>query len=226
MSTGIPRRTLLAVVPATALTALTGCAPEASPPSPPDPTPTTEGPPAMTPDPAARSLLIVFSRAGENYWEGGRRDLEVGNIERLARRITERIPVDRCEIVPANPYPEACDPTVARNVEEQRDDARPAIAGALPDPSAYGTVLIGSPVWNVRAPMILETLLEGIDLSGRRVLPFVTYAVSGMAGIDRDYREALPDAEVADGLAIRAEDVDAEDTGTALDAWLRENGLL
>lgn len=39
--------------------------------------------------------------------------------------------------------------------------------------------------------MILSTLVESLDLTGVRVLPFVTYAVSGMAGIDRDYREAL-----------------------------------
>lgn len=53
--------------------------------------------------------------------------------------------------------------------------------------------------------MILSTLVESLDLTGVRVLPFVTYAVSGMAGIDCDYREALPDSEVADGLAIRGE---------------------
>lgn len=74
--------------------------------------------------------------------------------------------------------------------------------------------------------MIMSTLVESLDLPGVRVLPFVTYAVSGMAGIDRDYREALPDSEVADGLAIRGEDVEAEDTVGEVEAWLRDNGLL
>ena len=44
----------------------------------------------MTPQPttsrsASRILLAYFSRAGENYYYGGRRDLEVGNTEVLAR---------------------------------------------------------------------------------------------------------------------------------------------
>ncbi|WP_217491419.1 flavodoxin [Brachybacterium squillarum] len=175
---------------------------------------------------SSRTLLIWFSRDGENYWEGGRRDLAVGNTERLARLITERIEVQEYEVVPADPYPEAYDPTVERNVREQNADARPAIAGELPDAQDFDTLLIGSPVWNVRAPMILSALVESLDLTGMRVLPFVTYAVSGMAGIDRDYREVLPDAEVADGLAIRGEDVEAEGTAAEVEAWLRDNNLL
>src|SRR5699024_6920712 len=116
------------------------------------------------------------------------------------------------------------DATVERNVKEQDDDARPAIAGQLPDASAYSTVLLGSPVWNVRAPMIMSTFIGGVDLAGKTVLPFVTYAVSGMAGIDQDYRDALPGSDVRVGLAVRGEDVDH--AGADLETWLRTNGLL
>lgn len=220
------RRSLLA---ATGLLALAACtrqdADETSAPnSPENGEPTMESSTEQTAP--SRTLLIWFSRNGENYWEGGRRDLEVGNTERLVRLIAERIEVQGYEVVPADPYPEAYDPTVERNVREQNVDARPAIAGELPDAQDFNIVLIGSPVWNVRAPMILSTLVESLDLTGLRVLPFVTYAVSGMAGIDRDYREALPDSEVANGLAIRGEDIEAEDTVAEVEVWLRDNGLL
>ena len=56
------------------------------------------------PDPARRSrpaqgggrriLLAYFSRPGENYWNGGRRNLEVGNTEVLARTISARLDCD------------------------------------------------------------------------------------------------------------------------------------
>ena len=39
-------------------------------------------------------LLAYFSRPGENWWNGGRRDLEVGNTEVLARAIGARIDCD------------------------------------------------------------------------------------------------------------------------------------
>lgn len=227
-TTRLTRRSIIGAAALAAAAAIVGCAPQGQPTSSTDPTPTPEGIPDMTPStrPAAatRTLLVYFSRPGENYWEGGRRDLEVGSTKRLAATIAELIDCDEYEILAADPYPEAYDPTVERNAREQDQDARPAIAGELPDLSAYDTVLLGSPVWNVRAPMIMSTFVEAVDLAGTRVLPFITYAVSGMSGIDQDYRNALPGSDVADGLAVRGEDVDG--ARAEVQAWLRDNGLM
>ncbi|RAJ60656.1 flavodoxin [Streptomyces sp. Amel2xB2] len=178
---------------------------------------------APPPGSGPRVLLAYFSRTGENYWNGGRRDLKVGNTKTLARLIADRIDCDTYEIVAADPYPEAYDPTVERNSAEQDDDARPAIARDLPDLGKYDTVLLGSPVWGSRAPMIMSTFVEKADLAGKTLLPFVTYAVSGMSGIDDDYRTALPDSTVLDGLALRGEE--AADAGTELDGWIKKNRL-
>lgn len=225
--TQISRRTVLGAAGLGAITALVGCTTSVEQESP-TTARTPEGTPDMTPrqepSPAgSRTLLVYFSRTGENYWEGGRRDLEIGNTEIVAQLIQDRIDCDVFEILAADPYPEAYDPTVARNVREQNADVRPAIDGELPDLSRYDTVLLGSPVWNVRAPMIMSTFVEAVDLTGKRVLPFVTYAVSGMAGIDQDYRDALPGSDLADGLAVRGED--AASAADAVDAWLRANAL-
>jgi flavodoxin len=168
-------------------------------------------------------LLVYFSRAGENYYNGGRRDLEVGNTGVLAEMIDERIDCDLYEIEAADPYPESYDPTVDRNQREQDGDARPAIAGPLPDVSRYDTVLIGSPVWGSRAPMIMSTFIEGVDLAGKTILPFVTYAVSGMSGVDDAYRDTLPSSDVRTGLAVRGETV--AQAGPDLDEWLLASGL-
>lgn len=220
------RRNLVRATGLAALAALAGCAPQDEPRRA-DPTQTPEEAPDMTPSTtpstAASILLVYFSRPGENYWKGGRRDLEIGNTKRLAQMIAERIDCDDFEILAADPYPEAYDPTVERNQQEQNTDARPGIAEEIPDLSGYDTVLLGSPVWNVRAPMIISTFVEGVDLAGKRILPFVTYAVSGLSGLDQDYREALPDSYVADGIAVRGEDVD--DAAGDVEAWLDANEL-
>src|SRR5215208_5521733 len=50
-----------------------------------------------------RVLLAYFSRAGENYYYGGRRDLDVGNTEVLARIIAELNQVDVHRIEAAQP---------------------------------------------------------------------------------------------------------------------------
>lgn len=225
--TEISRRALIAAAGLGAIAALAACSGTGQQPSP-STTPTTQGTPDMTPSPrpstGSTTLLVCFSRPGENYWEGGRRDLEVGNTKVVAQMIAERIDCDVFEIFAADPYPEAYDLTVARNVREENADARPKIDGDLPDLSGYDTVLLGSPVWNVRAPMIMSTFIEDVDLAGKRILPFVTYAVSGMAGIDQDYRDALPGSDVADGLAVRGEDVDS--AAADVEDWLRANALM
>jgi flavodoxin len=168
-------------------------------------------------------IVIYFSRSGENYWHGGRRRLPVGNTKVLADMIAERVHARTFEITPANPYSDDYDATVQRNVEEERTDARPAIAAPLPDITREDTVLLGCPVWNSRTPMIMDTFLDSVDLVGKTVLPFVTHAVSGMSGIDEYYKRALPNTTVARGLAIMGEDV--HKSGPTLDQWLRDNGL-
>jgi flavodoxin len=172
----------------------------------------------------ARALLAYFSRAGENYYYGDRIDLEVGNTEVVAGIIADLAEVDVYEITPADPYPEDYEATVRRNVQEQAADARPEIAGSLPDLAGYDTVMLGSGVWNVQAPMIMRTFIESVDLDGRTVLPLVTYAVSGMGRVTDDYRRMLPESTIGEGLAIRGEE--AADARPEVRAWLRRADLL
>ncbi len=178
------------------------------------------------PAPTADSVIVVyFSRDGENYWNGGRRTLQVGNTKILAQQLIEQLGCDSYEIKPADDYSDDYDDTVARNVREEQSDARPAIAGELPDLSAYTTVLLGSPIWNVQPPMIMHTFIEAVDWSGKTLHPFVTYAVSGLGSTIEQYRSAADRGARLDdnGLAVRGEEV-RDDPGQAT-AWLRDIGL-
>jgi flavodoxin len=172
----------------------------------------------------SKVLLVYFSRAGENYYYGGRTHLTVGNTEVLASMIARLIGCDVHRIVPVDPYPDDYSETVERNVREQRADARPAIANALASIEGYDTVLLGSPIWNVRAPMIMTTFAESLDFAGKAVFPFTTYAVSGLGTTVRDYAASCPGATIGEGLAVRGEEVG--DAGAAVESWLRRIGLL
>jgi flavodoxin len=170
-----------------------------------------------------RVLLAYFSRAGENYYYGGRRDLDVGNTEVLARIIAELTQVDVHRIEAAQPYPDSYDATVARNVTEQNDDARPGIANPLDSIDGYATVLLASPIWNVRAPMIMSTFTDAYDFTGKTVLPVVTYAVSGLGSVERDYAAACPGARIGAGLAVRGEEV--SQAREQVRRWLQDTGI-
>jgi len=208
---------------------MAGCTDAGSPP----PTGTTTTPPRASSESLSngggtavtgRILLAYFSRAGENYYYGGRRDLTVGNTEVLAEMISELIDCDMFRIEAADPYPDAYDPTVARNVAEQDADARPAIADPLASIAGYQHVLLGSPIWNVRPPMIMSTFADGYDFAGRTVYPFVTYAVSGLGGTQRLYSETCTGAQIRPGLAVQGEEVSRHRDD--VETWLRQSRLL
>ncbi|MGD6751985.1 flavodoxin [Streptomyces sp. BH105] len=206
----LDRRTLLLGATAGLAATLNGC---------------TQGPPASHPAPASstpetsmRALLVYFSRPGENYWHGGRKDLEIGNTRIVAEMIAEQTGAQVFRIEAAEAYPHDYEQTVQRNEQEQQDDARPKISDELPDVSGYDTIIIGSPVWNTRAPMIIQTFLDATDaLAGKTIHPFLTYAV-GEGSVFADYATLCPDATVTDGLAIQGEN--AADAHEAVTRWV------
>lgn len=184
--------------------------------------------PAVAPDPSRSAggavLLAYFSRAGENYFYGGRKRLSVGNTEVVARMISRLAGCDVHRIEAGDPYPDDYEATVQRNVREQDSNARPAIANPLASIDRYDTVLLGSPIWNVRAPMIMTTLVERLNFTGKTVHPLTTYAMSGLGTTERDYAASCRGARLGEGLAVRGEE--ASDAEPAVQAWLRRIGLL
>jgi flavodoxin len=171
-----------------------------------------------------RVLLAFFSRAGENYYYGGRTELDVGNTEVLAGMISSLIACDVHRIVAADPYPDSYDAAVTRNVREQDGNARPAITSLLASIDQYNTVLLASGIWNVRAPMIMSAFAESYDFSGKTIHPVTTHAMSGLGTTQRDYSISCPGATVGEGLAVRGEEV--RDAGTDIESWLRRAMLL
>jgi hypothetical protein len=72
--------------------------------------------------------------------------------------------------------------------------------------------------------MIMCTFVEGVDLSGKTIFPFVTYAVSGLGRTVDDYTRLCPRSTIGEGLAVRGEE--ATDARADVEAWLRKIGLL
>ena len=124
----------------------------------------------------------------------------------LARAISARLDCDVHRIEAVDPYPAGYDETVDRNVREQDTDARPAIADPLPSIDGYDTILLASPIWNVRAPMIMSTFAERYDFSGKSVHPVTTYAMSGLGTTPEDYARSCRGARIGAGLAVRGEE--------------------
>ena len=140
-----------------------------------------------------------------------------GTTRNVAKLIQEKTGGDMFEIKTETPYPKDYHATIDIGKKEKADNARPKLAGPLPDLKQYDVILLGYPIWWYIEPMAVKTFVEAQDLSGKVILPFATSGGSGIEGSVADLRKTLPNAQVKDGLL-------ANSTGF-IDGWLKENGL-
>ena len=173
----------------------------------------------------SKTLLIYFSRTGEQYQVGV---IDKGNTAIVAEMIAEKTGADIFEVMPADDhYPMTYNELTDVAKQEQRDNARPAYSGELPDLSQYDTVFIGAPVWWGDWPMIMYTVFENNDFSGKNLVPFSTHEGSGLSGFDRKLQSALPDSTVLEGLAVRGSDAQnkQDSVNASVDSWLSGLGF-
>ena len=159
------------------------------------------------------SLVIYFSRSGENYFGGELKNIEKGNTEVIAEYIRELDGADLFKVEPANEYPADYMKCIDVAKKEQQVDARPEIKETLTDISNYDTIYIGFPNWWGTMPMPMFTQLEQLDFSGKIVKPFVTHEGSGFGSSQGDINKLCEGAEIKKGLSIPGANVyDAKDT--------------
>ena len=111
-----------------------------------------------------KTLILYFSNTG--------------NTKRVAETMAQELGADLYRILPEKDYT-AADLTWTnadcRANQEQNDEAsRPAYRDALPDLTPYDQVTIGHPIWWGIPPKIIRTVLENLDLTGKKVAAFAT----------------------------------------------------
>jgi len=185
----------------------------------------TETPTEAPEESGSKILVLYFSRTGEQYNVGV---IEKGNTAIVAEMIAEATGADLYEVLPADDhYPTTYKELTDVGLQEQRDGARPAYAGELPDFENYGTIFIGAPVWWGDWPMIMYTVFESTPLSGKTLIPFSTHAGSGLSGFDRSLAAAFPECTIAKGLAIAGTDAqnNPDKVRVTVTSWLSELGF-
>ena len=140
-----------------------------------------------------------------------------GTTREVAQTIQQKTGGDLFEIKTEKPYPTDYHATIDIGKKEKADNARPKLAGTLPDMKQYDVILLGYPIWWYIEPMAVKTFVEAQDLSGKTILPFATSGGSGVEGSVADLRKTLSKAQVKDGILLNST--------SGLDSWLKDNGL-
>lgn len=164
------------------------------------------------------SIIVYYSRRGENYVSGTIQTLAVGNTEAVAQRLAALTGAELFPLLPCQPYSDHYDTCIQQAQDDQRRDARPALQ-ALPESLAdYDTIYLGFPNYWGTMPMCVFTFLEAFDFTGKTILPFCTHEGSGLGRSEADIRRLCPGAKVGRGLAIHGSSVCREER--ALEAWI------
>ena len=172
-----------------------------------------------------RSLVVYFSRAGEN-WQVG--NVERGNTAIMVDYIKELSNVDVFAIVPVTPYPEDYMECVRYvNDIEIPQNLRPAYKGDVENLADYDNIFIGGPIWNGQPPMIIRTFIEAhqSELSGKTFVPFGTHGGSGVSSYTSLTRSYFPNAKQLESLGIAGTDIRSNASKTRVENWLKRIGL-
>ncbi len=151
-------------------------------------------------------IIVYFSRAGENYFNGSIRSVSTGNTEIAADILQELTGADLFRLDPVHAYAKDYNECIAEAKEDLERDARPENK-EYPDLTAYDTVYLGYPNYWGTMPMNLFTFLEHYDFTGKTIYPFCTNEGSGMGHSEKDIQTLCPTAEVKPGLPIHGAEV-------------------
>ena len=169
----------------------------------------------------ATTLVVYYSRKGENHMPGGIQILEKGNTAFAAEFIQKALDADIFEIDTVKPYAANYRECCMEAVAEAKANARPEIKGFVEDISGYDTIFVCYPCWCGTAPMCVFTFLEHYDLAGKKIVPLCTNEGSGMANSEKDLQNSCKGAVVVPGLSVRGHQ--AKDSEAQIAAWAKEN---
>ena len=156
---------------------------------------------------SGKSLVVFFS------WGG--------NTRIVAEQIARQAGADLFELQPKVPYTSDNNELEELAKQQVQDKYKPELVSLPQNLEQYDIIYIGSPCWFATFAPPVRTFLVAADLTGKKVMPFMTHAGSGSGKSVREIREIAPKADVADGLAVYG--TDAANAGKEISTWLKKN---
>lgn len=169
----------------------------------------------------AKTLVIYYSRTGENYVNGSIESLAKGNTEIVAEYIAEAVGADLFQVETVKEYDASYMTCIEEAKAELREDARPELKEMLDTVAEYDNIVVAGPCWWGTFPCAIMTQLDALDFSGKNVFPVMTHEGSGLGSSARTLKKLCIGATVGTGLAIHG--ADAAASKNAVEKWAKEN---
>ena len=169
----------------------------------------------------AKTVVIYYSRKGENYVNGRIENLMKGNTEIVVEFIKKAVDADLFEVETKKAYAADYEACTEEAKAELRAGTLPELVRMLSSVADYDNIVVAGPCWWGTYPMAIVTQLKELDFYGKRVFPVMTHEGSGLAGSASALQSYCVGAVVGEGLAVHgAEAVQSE---AAVAAWAKRN---
>lgn len=112
-----------------------------------------------------KAIVLYYSRSG--------------NTEKIAERIHTDFACDILKIVPEEAYGNYV-ASCLRVMKERGTGVVPQFITDIPDLSAYDVIFLGYPVWVQDMPVFVAEFMKQCNVTGKTVIPFVTYGMTGI----------------------------------------------
>lgn len=143
---------------------------------------------------ANKSVVIYFSLSG--------------NTKVAADQFAKMTDADEIPLEPEIAYPSEYQDYVARGEQEKDSNRHPDIKTTISNFSDYDIVYVGFPTWWSQPPMIIHSLFDQFDFSGKTIVPFTTSMsdpiAQSMPVMTQLSQEA--DAEIIEGFRYDRDD--------------------
>lgn len=148
-----------------------------------------------------------------------------GTTKKLAEQVAQILDADLYEITPQNPYSSEDlnynDSNSRANIEQNDDNARPAILGSVQNMEQYSSIILAYPIWWGQAPKIIHTFLESYDFSDKTLLPFCTSGSSPIGNSAKNLEKCCNTATIwLEGKRLSA-NISIEE----LEQWIYSSGI-
>lgn len=167
----------------------------------------------------AKNLIIYYSREGENYWNGGIKNLLKGNTEILAEFIQKAVGGDLFRVETVKEYAEDYYACIDEAKKELNEQARPELKKYMDSIADYDNIFICGPCWWGTFPMAIFTQLEKLDFAGKKVFAVMTHEGSGLGSCERDLKKICRGAVLGKGLAVHG--AEAANSENKVSKWAK-----
>ena len=166
------------------------------------------------------TLIVYFSRAGENIVDDRREIIEKGFTEIVAEKIQKITGGALVKLQPAEEYPFGYDECNKRARHEYEENILPQIKNLPASIDNYDVIYLGFPLWYRSYPRIISSFIRAYSFIGKTVKPFCTNEEGTFGIMQLELQSQLKGAIVKDGLAIRG--YDAAKADKEIEEWVNK----